>query len=181
MALDKAALGALQPLFGFHRWHAQSPTSARPYREGMAALVNSLEPRCVVDVGCGLGSVLARVEAPQRYGYDVDRGAIRAARWLRSRSIQFCEGGFEAVRQTDIDVLIAVNWPHDFPPEQIERWIVALLPRTRFLLLDRVDPTSPLDYPYYHDFAFLAGRAKPVSVDKFGEDYRDFILYKVSR
>ncbi|MEO5809382.1 MAG: class I SAM-dependent methyltransferase [Sphingomicrobium sp.] len=135
----------------------------------------------MVEVGCGLGAILSRVTAKERFGYDVDGAVIRAARLLRGRSVTFIEGGFESVSQPAIDVLIAVNWIHDFPPEQIERWLSPLLPRCRYILLDAIDRSSPLSYQFYHDFAFLDGQAAVVRTDAFGEAHRRFILYEVGR
>lgn len=176
---DMAGLRILRLIFGFERWHVHSPTSRRPYRDGLAALVNELEPACVVEVGCGLGSVLSRVRSGERFGYDVDPGAVRAARFRHGRSIQFREGGFPEVTQPRIDVLVAVAWMHEFPPEQVHAWLAPLLPRVRHLVVDRVERSSPLTYDYYHDFAFLEGHAARVREERFGEEHRRFILYEV--
>jgi SAM-dependent methyltransferase len=179
--IDTALLSGLRLLFGFAPWHSQSPSSARPYRIGLAALVNDLKPKCVVEVGCGLGAILSRIESDRRFGYDTDAGVVRAARLLHGRSIRFVQGGFEQITQTDIDVLIAVNWPHEFAPEQLERWIMPLLPSVKYLLVDAIEASSPLAYNYYHDFSFLDGTAEQLFADSFGEDHRRFLLYKVVR
>lgn len=181
IALDTVTLSGLRLLFGFDGWHARSPSSARPYRKGLAALVSGLKPRCVVEVGCGLGAILSRIRAEERFGYDIDRGVVRAARFLHGRSVRFIEGGFDEVVETDIDVLIAVNWIHDFSPDQLERWLTPLLPSTRYLVVDAIDAASPLNYNYYHDFSFLEGMATAIGVEAFGEKCRRFILYKVNR
>lgn len=181
VAVDRVALAGLRSIYGFHPWHAQSPTSARPYRHGVADLVNSVSPQVVVEVGCGLGAVLARINAAKRFGYDVDPGVIRAARLIRSRSIVFAEGGFEQVTEPQIDVLIAVNWPHDFPPDQMRRWLAPLYSRIDYLLVDIIDPGSPSAYRHYHDYAFLEGCAEPVATSDCGEKLRNFVLFKVVR
>ena len=181
VALDQAALSGLRSIFGFHPWHAQSPTSARPYRQGVADLVNNVAPQVVVEVGCGLGAILARVNAAHRFGYDVDPGVIRAARLIRSRSIIFAEGGFDQVSQPHIDVLIAVNWPHDFPANQMQRWLEPLFSRIDYLLVDIIDPGSQSAYSHYHDYAFLGGHAEPVATSDCGEKLRRFVLFKVVR
>jgi len=176
---DIAILSVFCLVFGFPRWHAQSPTSLRSYRIGLAAMINAVRPQFVIEVGCGLGAILARVEARQRIGYDVDSRVIRAARFLRSRAIHFRTGGFEAVSDPVIDVLVAVNWPHDFSAEQLEHWLMPLLTRTRYLLLDRIQSSSPTPYHHYHDFAFLSGYAKPIRIETLPENHPPFILFEV--
>jgi SAM-dependent methyltransferase len=180
-AVDRSVLTVLQWRYGFAPWHAASPTSIRNYRVGVAAMVASLPLDTVVDVGCGLGAVLARIAAPRRHGYDTDAGAIRAARFLHGRAARFSVGSFADVVETEIDLLLALNWPHDLAPVEMEALVVPMLSRTRYLLLDKVHPSSPLPYRHYHNFAFLDGRADVVATDPCGEAHRSFLLYKVRR
>lgn len=181
--MDRGALGLLQKVYGFHPWHAAAPLSARPYRKVVADLVASVAPpaQCVVEVGCGLGGILSLVRAPERYGYDVDGGAIRAARLLHGRGVTFVVGDMTAVSQPRIDVLILVNWIHDFAPQQLERWLEPLLCRTKFLLLDAIDPDSSAGYRFAHDFAFLEGIARRSRVARADNEGRSFLLYEVYR
>ena len=179
--VDRIGLQALRLLFGFEPWHARSPDSSRPYRKQLAKLVNDLAPTCVVEVGCGLGGILSQVKAERRHGYDRDPAVIRAARALHGRSVQFTVGGFEQVSDRNIDVLMAINWMHEFPPEQIERWILPLLPDIRYLLVDAINPGSDGGYPYFHDFHFLDQKARPTSVTASAEPNRRFILWEVIR
>ncbi len=177
--VDRSALKVAQRVFGFAEWHAIAPTSLRTYRVGLAAMANEVKANVVVEVGCGLGAILARINAPTRVGYDVDDGVIRAARALRSRAITFRVGSFPDVVEPSIDLLIAVNWPHDFPPDQLDSWLTPLLQRARYLLVDIIAPSCPLPYRYFHDFAFLSGRATCVRREPLGEEHREFLLFKV--
>lgn len=177
IAVDRASLSLLRRRFGFAPWHSESPLSSRPYRCDLAAMIDALAPTCVVEVGCGLGAMLGLVHAPRRVGYDVDAGAIRAARFLRHKSIVFWVGGFDAVDQLTIDVLVAVNWTHDYSATQLQAWLDPLLARTRYLLLDAIDPGEP-GYAHHHDFAFLASRATLIRSDRFGESNRHFLLFE---
>lgn len=181
ISIDTAALRVLQRLYGFNRWHTDAPLSARPYRRTVAGVVNGLNPDCVVEVGCGLGVVLSLVRAPHRYGYDTDGAAIRAARLIRSRIIVFREGDMSSVDQPKIDVLVLVNWIHEFSPQQLADWLEPLLPRTRFLLLDAIDANNLLSYRYSHDFAFLAKKTNLISETRAEGEGRRFMLYEVTR
>lgn len=178
--VDRTCLRLLQKVYGFHPWHADAPLSARPYRRVVAQIVNGLKPQCVVDVGCGLGSILALVNAPDRYGYDIDAGAIKAARFLRSQDITFVHGDMGTVSQPHIDVLILVNWIHEISPTQLEKWLIPLLPRTTYLLLDAIDPDGPEDYRFKHDFKFLGSKARSVSIRRPTNECRSFHLYEVA-
>lgn len=177
---DRACLKLLQRVYGFNAWHADAPLSARPYRTVVAGMVNGIRPpvRCVVEVGCGLGSILSLIDAPQRHGYDLDAGAIRAARFLNGRAVTFVVGDMGAIAQDRIDVLILVNWIHEISPQQLDEWLAPLLPRTSFLLVDAIDPALT-EYRFAHDFAFLHGRAREVQVGRAPNEGRRFLLYEV--
>ena len=178
IAIDRAALQLLRLRYGFAPWHAESPLSSRPYRRELARLIDSLAPTTVVDVGCGLGAMLALVGAPDKAGYDIDPGAIRAARRLHGRKATFRVGGFDAVVEPSIDVLVAVNWIHDFDPARLDAWLTPLFARTHFLVVDAVDLGEP-GYAHHHDFAFFSRRAALVESHRFGEGNRRFLLYRV--
>ena len=177
--LDSFALKLLRIFFGFHPWHADSPLSRRPYRRVVAELVNTLRPDCVVEVGCGLGSVLSLVNAKHRVGYDIDAGAIKAARCLRGSSISFRKGDMSAITETSIDVLILVNWIHDISPSILEEWLTPLLPFTAYLCLDAIDSDNPAGYRYEHNFSFLGKKVQLLKEVRAENEGRRFIIYEV--
>ena len=178
--IDRGALNLLQKLCGFAVWHVDAPLSARPYRYAVAELVNSVSPLCVVEVGCGLGSILGLVKAENSFGYDLDVGAIRAARLLRGRRAQFYLGSMDDVQVPHIDVLILVNWIHAVSPEQLQLWMERLLPRTEYLVLDAIDPDGPAGYRFKHDFTFLEGCARQIAKKRVTDEERSFLLYQVT-
>jgi trans-aconitate methyltransferase len=177
--IDQLALGLLQRCYGFDHWHTQAPLSARPYRKTIAQVVNALQPECVVEVGCGLGVILSLVKARHRHGYDLDAAAISAARLIRSRSILFSQGDLSSVSEARLDVLILVNWIHDISPDKLSEWLYPLLPRTRYLLLDAIDPDNSSGYRWTHDFSFLRGKANLISKIRSTGEGRSFQLFEV--
>lgn len=177
--VDRIILRALALKFKFHPWHAEAPISARPYRCVVARIVNELKPVSVVEVGCGLGMILRLVEAPKRYGYDVDVGAIRAARFLHGDTITFSTGDLATVDLKEIDVLILVNWIHEISPMLLHEQLRPLLSRTRYLLLDALDPDGPTGYRFKHDFKFLDRSCRRLSVTCPPNEGRSFHLFEV--
>lgn len=180
VGLDRFFLSILARIYKFDPWHSAAPLSARPYRHTVARLVNELHPVTVVEVGCGLGGVLSFINAAERYGYDIDEGAIRAARFLRSKKITFVHGDLSVVSLAHIDVLVLVNWIHEISPQFLEDILTPLLPRTHYLLLDAIDPDGPSGYRYKHDFAFLGPHARRLSVTRPRGEGRSFHLFEVN-
>lgn len=175
---DMAFIALLARIYKFPAsWHP--PTSARPYRLAVAELVNSMEPKIVCEVGCGLGEILCRVNAKERYGYDIDEGVVHAAKLLRGKGIHFEQGGLAAVSMGQIDVLILVNWIHEVSPAELAGQLLPLLPRTRYLVLDAIDQDNTFGYRYKHDFAFLESKARRLSVVRAANEGRSFQLFEV--
>lgn len=176
--LDRGLIFALSHIYGFPAsWH--TPTSARPYRIVVADLVNSVHPNVVCEIGCGLGSILTRVHAPRRMGFDIDAAVVKAAKLFRSRSIEFQQGALAEVSPPLMDVLILVNWIHDVSPADLERQLTPLLGRTRYLVLDAIDASNDFGYRYRHDFAFLDGKARKISSVRHPSEGRSFQLFEV--
>jgi len=181
----RAWLSALRCVFGFDPWHARATYACRPYKKCIVDLANSLHPVTVVEVGCGLGEILGRINAENRFGVDLDARVIRAARFLRPRRIVWMVGSAAKLDERIapaglIDCLIMVNWIHNLSSAELASTLAPLLPRTRHLILDSVDYDAPASYRVKHDFVFLAGMATQVAAIRVSGEPRRFLLFRTS-
>ena len=184
--IDRLGLGALRLLFGFDRWHASAPYSCRPYKELVVELANALKPSIVVEVGCGLGDIISRVNAVDLFGIDSDLRVIRAARFLhRGRGFWIHDDGNCIQRvvpqERTIDCLIMVNWIHNLSPERLSELLLPLLPRTRYLILDAIDADGPNSYRHKHDFGFLLAVTRRLSASRVQGEPRSFVVFEVAK
>jgi hypothetical protein len=182
--MDRLGLAALRLLFGFDPWHASAPYSCRPYKELVVGLANALQPSIVVEVGCGLGDIISRVKAVDRFGIDADLRVIRAARFLHcGRGFWLHDDGNCIQRvvsqERTIDCLIMVNWIHCLSPEHLSELLLPLLPRTRYLILDAIDAEGPKSYRHKHDFGFLSAVTRRLSASRVQGEPRSFIVFEV--
>ena len=179
--LHQFFLFGLRLIFGFNRWHALSPILARPYRIKVAEIACSINPKSVVEIGCGLGSILHLIDAPIRVGYDIERNVIKAANFInffKVNKVSFKYGGFDFVNEQSIDLLIAVNLLHDHSQNDVSNWLVPILPRLKYLLVDKINIEHELNYRHYHNFNFLDGHMKLVQEFNDTNDQRTFCLFK---
>jgi SAM-dependent methyltransferase len=150
----------------------------------VVGIVNSLRPESVVEVGCGLGEILSRIRARERFGFDSDAAVVRAARFLHPRGTRWVAADAFAVpellpREQGIDCLVMINWIHNLRPDQLADCVLPLLPRVRYLLLDAIDHDAPSSYRFRHDFGFLAGVTERISMTRAAGEPRSFVLYQV--
>jgi SAM-dependent methyltransferase len=182
---ERLWLRGLRLVFKFDAWHASAPYACRPYKKRVVDLVNSLAPHTAVEVGCGLGEILSRVIASERFGFDQDDAVIRAARFLHGGGVHWIQAELAAVGTSlpegrRVDCLIMVNWIHNISPQQLEACLLPLVSRTGWLILDAVNRDGPASYRYKHDFAFLAPVAERVSVTPVPGEPRSLIVFKVT-
>jgi len=181
---ERLWLRGLRMVFQFDAWHASAPYACRPYKRKIVELVNALEPATVVEVGCGLGEILSRIRANERFGFDADRAVIRAARFLHGGKVHWINADLAAVatllpEKRRIDCLIMVNWIHNLSPEQLWVCLRPLLSRIKWLVLDAIDRDGPASYRFKHDFAFLAAVTERNSIIRVPNEPRSFIIFKV--
>jgi SAM-dependent methyltransferase len=177
--LDRIWFRIIAWYFKFDPWHSSAPFSSRPYKKTVVNLANDLSPDSVVEIGSGLGELLFRIKARKRYGYDIDLGVIRAARFLYSKDISFYHGDATQVHQDNIDLLLMINWIHNLSPQKLEEILLSLAPRVKYMLLDAIDDDGPDSYRYKHDFNFLKGVAERLSITRAPDEPRSFHLFRV--
>ena len=101
--------------FGLPRWHMQSPFHWSPYKPLVVSIASRDPRQTLVEIGCGLGEIVARIDAAKKIGLDSDARALNAARKL-NRHVLFCQGTFETAPEQlyrlgvrSVDTVIAVN------------------------------------------------------------------------
>ena len=164
--------------FKFDPWHCSGTWYCRPYQRIAVGLVNKVRPKTVVEVGCGLGEIISRVEAPHRVGYDLEHAVIDAARYLRGTNVNFQVGTGVDVKDARIDVLIALNWIHNLSPVEMREFLEPFYGRVTYFLLEGIT-LGESGYKFHHDFSFLKGHAELIeSADGGIGEPRTLMLFK---
>ncbi len=99
--IKRAYFQRLQKRFGFHPWHI-SPYELRKYAQVTVEYVNSCvrlfdREEEVVDIGCGLGEIIRRINHEGcKTGLDLSENAIAAAKFLdRKHTVNYVVGSFD--------------------------------------------------------------------------------------
>ena len=170
--LPALGLRGLRKVYPFHVWHADNPSGCRPYKRFVADLVSSLSPAVAVEVGCGLGDIIAMVRAAERHGIDPDRAAISAARIAHPlASVQWAVGDLAtAARLPRIDVLLAIGWVHEVSREYLREQLAPLLGKTRYVIVDEF-----VGDPGIQDFSWIGERIKTTTPPE--DNVRRYFVY----
>jgi hypothetical protein len=157
--LDIIYLRILKFFYKFDSWHTVSSYSCRKYKKQLIEIINNIENENIVtvEIGCGLGDIISRVDSENRFGFDFDNRVINASRILHKNTTFLC-GSFEDVLllNTKIDLLILVNWIHNISMKELENSIELINSTSsiQYIVVDEV-LESIKGYKYHHNFSKL--------------------------
>lgn len=170
----------LHAIYRFDPWHMTGTYYARPYKAHAVAMIDSLKPETVVEIGVGLGDIMGRVACTRGVGIDLDPNVIKAAAWLMPRNIHLQSADFaqpgdlvavlSAEGINDIDALVLINWIHMINFTQISASISAIrkaMP-VRHIIIDAIKPGIK-GYRHHHseaDISTLGEIVRSVEADE---------------
>lgn len=179
---------SLQRRFDFDPWHVRGNYYWTPYKAIVVESINALRPQTVIEVGCGLGDIICRVEAEFLLGVDISAQVTAAAR-KRHPNVRFSVGNLRELPQIlrlygirEVDVLVMVNWLHMLPTREVESALLSIIEdvRVRHLVWDAIS-TNRSDYLHRHrpeDFAAI-GTVELVIKDV--DSVRDLVVLSCDR
>lgn len=155
--LKKMVLKALKNVFGYGEWHI-SPINERQYAIDIVKWIGDfISMGTIVEIGCGIGEIIGNIKGVgiSKYGYDINCNNVVAAQFFHKDTHFIC-GGFESVKNKNIEVLILVNFIHGIEPAELKTIINKLINenRVKYFVIDIV---SGKGYRYKHNGSYLLG------------------------
>jgi len=153
----RRVLGAV---LGLESWHGGSP-NRHPYREVVIEGVNALRPRSALEIGCGLGDMIARVHVPRRVGADLSARVLVGTLMAHPlevlfRGLSLRRLSLSAPIDEMFDVVVCVNFIHNISPPELRELLGRIcgdnLNSGGTLVFDTV---SNPNYRFNHDPAYL--------------------------
>ncbi len=144
--------------FGFNRWHSSGSYWCRPYKGEVVELSNLIKPNSVLEIGCGLGEIISRVDATHRQGIDIEPQVIDAAKFLNKKYIYFDVESLHDLSDlrinTDLplDLLIMVNWTHEIEWQNLSKCVLQIIEKlkVKYILIDGIIESAE-GYAYYRN------------------------------
>lgn len=148
-------------IFRLDDWHTL-PLSLKRYAQGIIAFLNKAGNReSCLEIGCGLGDIIRRLNFRERIGLDSQNQVLRAARFLSllsfQRGIRYKGFTFPVDPiEGKFDALVLVNWIHNIEPEilklKITQYYLDNLKVGGYMIIDTVRHDG---YRYGHKISFL--------------------------
>lgn len=151
----------LRLYFGYDKWH-DSSYFERPYTKQIVQHLNKREERnYVLEIGCGTGSILRRLDFVERLGLDYDTRVLNALVFMNKLSgqklIQTKHFNFLSDQISgNFDVIVLVNWIHEIKPTKLRSNLNKMYSQNLCLggeiIIDTVGQSS---YRHNHNIEFL--------------------------
>ena len=180
--LKRTFLKLLQKIYKFNNWHADAPFICRSYKRVVICVINRLNPDVVLEIGCGLGDIISRVNANKKFGIDQDINVIKVAK-IFHKNVNFKEGSFKEVsilEENNINVLVMVNWLHELECKNIKNELFKLLEtkKINYLVVDEILENHK-GYKYHHHFrTFLKDKFTEIESFDEPENIRKIKVFK---
>ena len=159
-------------IFKFDHWHISSIESREYCLQTLEYINSNVYPDdCIIEVGCGLGETISKVNAGNLRGYDTSYQVIQAAKLYHFRKkTSFEIGSFNSFKNYNITYLIALNFLHDFDSQTVSNWLNQCIQNNKiqFLILDEIKDRA---YQNNHNFIKILPKCFFL-VDTIGEEYR---------
>lgn len=147
----------LSKRYGFDIWHASAPFECRPYKAEVVKLADSVSVSSALEIGCGLGDIISRINVVKRVGVDIDPAVVFTAQKLNGRYCKFAVGELSDVQNLKqqcegaVELLVMINWPHLLPWHQLFEHIQSIIDQigVRYVLIDGIND-SIHGYANYH-------------------------------
>ena len=148
-----------------YKWHLSGTFYCRKYKMISLEIINSLKPDIYIDIGCGLGEILSKVnlDSKFKYGYDPDSRLKNLISLLHKDKFLFFENQEKLLRtsslmkkKNDIVIISMLNFVHNISISEIEYRISKFYEKigTFVLLIDAIYVKDKLYKYNHHEFFF---------------------------
>jgi 2-polyprenyl-3-methyl-5-hydroxy-6-metoxy-1,4-benzoquinol methylase len=126
-------------IFKFNKWHFRSTYYCSPYKKNVVDIINRniSNSDILVEVGCGIGEIIRRINCKTRIGIDRSKKVINAAKFYnRKEDIEFISGSFNSINST-FDHILLLNFTHEIPKKKLIKILKKIIakhnPKTIFI------------------------------------------------
>jgi hypothetical protein len=110
----------LKKIYKFDSWHYTASYYCKPYKKQVVTILDEYNDLgSIVEIGCGLGDIVAHTKFDFKYGVDLSVPTVKCAKFLYGGDVNFSVGSFGEAKSLLVDnnilstVIVAINWTHN--------------------------------------------------------------------
>ena len=127
------------------KWHLNATFEARVYKNEVIKLCNKYKTNNVIEVGCGVGEILCRLDAPFKYGLDLNRDTLKLCRRLNKKievihtdimqnNVDLIEI-MQSINKDQTILIVMVNWLHEYSEIAVTNMLNSIFSIDRKIIL----------------------------------------------
>jgi SAM-dependent methyltransferase len=145
-------------------WHITGNYYCRPYKRQVINIIDSLSVNNVIEIGCGLGEIISRINCSGvKVGLDQDKDIIKAGSFLNKNVIFIRDISELEEVETSFDFMILINCISALSHAQLLeliRKVEAIGPEKILVDIVKKECTG---FSFYHDIADFSNKYEVVN------------------
>ena len=127
------------------QWHLNATFESRDYKSKVVRISNMYKTNFAIEIGCGIGEILGRLNASQKYGIDINIDTLLLCKRL-NKNIKTIHNDIMKNKQKILDLInsieknetiliIMVNWLHEYSESKVNNLVENLLSLNRSIII----------------------------------------------
>ena len=126
-------------------WHLNATFESRDYKRKVIKISNMYKTNFVIEIGCGIGEILGRLNASQKYGFDINKDTLILCKRL-NKNIKTIHNDIMSNNQKILEIInssekdetiliIMVNWLHEYSEIKVKKMLESILSIKRNIIV----------------------------------------------
>ena len=127
------------------KWHLNATFESREYKKKVIKISNIYKTNIAIEIGCGIGEILGRLNSSQKYGLDIDMDTLILCKRLYKdiktihvdvmKNYQDILEIITSIGKEETILIIMVNWLHEYPESKVTNFVEKILSLNRKIII----------------------------------------------
>ena len=127
------------------KWHLNATFESREYKKKVIKISNIYKTNIAIEIGCGIGEILGRLNSSQKYGLDIDMDTLILCKRLYKdiktihvdvmKNYQDILEIITSIGKEETILIIMVNWLHEYSESKVRNLFENILSLNRKIII----------------------------------------------
>ncbi len=127
------------------KWHLNATFESRDYKSKVIKISNMYKTNFAIEIGCGIGEILGRLNASYKYGLDIDLDTLLLCKRLYKdikiihddimKNNQKILEIINSIKKDETILIIMVNWLHEYSESKVNNLVKNIFSLNRKIII----------------------------------------------
>ncbi len=173
------------------KWHLNATYESRAYKNQVIKICNKYATNYVIEIGCGIGEIISRLNASKKYGLDINNEALimckRLDKNIKTIQLDIMKNNnklkkiINSIPIGEHILLIMVNWLHQYSEKEVSNMLNSILCINRKIIIiadiyERKELSKISHNKVVHEFKNIKNKFPYKRINKIDE-VRDLAIF----